>query len=183
MHDLFCQFVIRFTYEGGGGCHACLRQRNTISIFKVSAWDYPLSVTTLPDRLRKKRKEKKSGSWHWNTVQTEWKGSWKRANGSILHCSANQSQSRIDRMTTCRCHSHNSAAFGCWKRSGWCIDFFSQCFALKFSSSKNWVLCHVRALRFGWEHCILGECFFFFFFFSFSFLLLVFLFRFFSCPF
>ena len=47
------------------------------------------------------------------------------------NCSTNQSQSRIDRMTTCSPHSHNSAAFGCWKPSGWCVDLFSQCFALK----------------------------------------------------
>ena len=44
---------------------------------------------------------------------------------NILHCSTNQSQSRIGKMTVCSPHSHNSAAFGC------CMDFFSQCFAMK----------------------------------------------------
>ena len=64
------------------------------------------------------------------------------------------SQSRIGRMTTCSPHSHNSAAFGCWKPSGCCIDFFSvlhwrmrtsenRPLSLRFSRMRNGLACKI----------------------------------------
>ena len=152
MHDLFCQSVICFTYEGGGGCHACLRQRSTISTVKVSAWDYLLPLTTSPPSIKKKKKKKNL------PVDT---GPLCRRTRNILHCSTN--------------HSHGYI--------GWLLVILIAIIALpsavgsrvagvstssvsvlhwRLSTSENWVLCHVRALHFGCEHCKLGECFRFF---------------------